>query len=93
MNLTIMLIFETLIKNRYKMKNSFLISIFLLSMITFGQKLQSPDKQVELSVGVNKIGRPFYSLNYKTKPVIQTGFFFFLLKNTSTLAAEFEIVN
>jgi len=93
MNLTIMLIFETLIKNRYKMKNSFLISIFLLSMITFGQKLQSPDKQVELSVGVNKIGRPFYSLNYKTKPVIQTGFLGVVLKNTSTLAAEFEIVN
>ena len=74
------------------MKNIFLFIFFLFSTITFSQNIQSPDKQLELTVGVNKIGRPYYSLNYKTKPVLQTSFLGVILKNANTLAAEFEIL-
>lgn len=69
--------------------------LFFVTITPFAmaQKLNSPNNQLELKVGVNKIGRPYYTLNYKNKPIIQTSFLGLTLKQTNTLAADFEIKN
>lgn len=70
-----------------------LLFFVIITPFAMAQKLNSPNNQLELKVGVNKIGRPYYTLNYKNKPIIQTSFLGLTLKQTNTLAADFEIKN
>lgn len=55
------------------------------------QSIKSPNNQLLLKVGVNKIGRPYYTLNFKDKTIIQTSFLGLVLKQTNTMAADFEL--
>lgn len=70
-----------------------LLFFVIITPFAMAQKLNSPNNQLELKVGVNKIGRPYYTLNYKNKPIIQTSFLGLTLKQTNTLAADFEMKN
>lgn len=70
-----------------------LLFFVIITPFAMAQKLNSPNNQLELKVGVNKIGRPYYTLNFKNKPIIQTSFLGLTLKQTNTLAADFEIKN
>uniref|UniRef100_UPI0023F34159 glycoside hydrolase family 97 N-terminal domain-containing protein n=1 Tax=Flavobacterium filum TaxID=370974 RepID=UPI0023F34159 len=70
-----------------------LLFFVIITPFAMAQKLNSPNNQLELKVGVNKIGRPYYSLLYKNKAVVETSFLGLVLKQTNTLAADFEIKN
>ena len=54
---------------RTRISSLLLVLFFIISTAT-AQKLQSPDKQLELSFSLDANSTPFYSLTYKGKQII-----------------------
>jgi glucan 1,4-alpha-glucosidase len=74
------------------MKKLILILFLIMNLVSHSQALQSPDRQLELKTGLNPAGQLFYSLSYKSKPVIKNSLLGVNLKNTIALANDFEVV-
>lgn len=74
------------------MKKLVIISVLIMNLVSYSQAIQSPDNQLELKTGLTPAGQLFYSLSYKSKPVIKNSLLGVNLKNTTALAADFEVV-
>ncbi|TGE29023.1 glycoside hydrolase family 97 protein [Hymenobacter metallicola] len=57
------------------------------------EEIQSPNKQLTLSVVLQEGGVPTYSLTYKGKPVLKPGKLGLELKNTTSLTSGFSVAN
>ena len=62
---------------------------FSISM--FGEKLSSPDNQLQLNVDLNSEGQPFYELTYKGKNVINSSLLGLECKDDINLTTNFKI--
>lgn len=66
--------------------------MIITSGATQSQSLLSPSKQIKLEFSLADGGKPFYTLQYKNKPVIETSFLGFEIKDSQPLASGFEII-
>lgn len=73
------------------MKNRFVLFLLLTSIYSFGQYIQSPNKQLEMNFFVDEKGIPSYTLSYQSKEVISKSSLGLLLKDLPDLATGFEI--
>lgn len=77
------------------MKNNVIIAIafFAISVSLFGQKLVSPNGELEAKFSVDEQGRPTYELMYLSKEVIKPSHLGFDIKDQESLREGFQIVS
>jgi hypothetical protein len=73
------------------MKNvSLFISLFCVSFCN-AQNVLSPSKNIAVAFSLSNDGKPSYSVNYKNKPIVASSTLGIVLKETSSLDANFRI--
>jgi hypothetical protein len=76
------------------MKFSLLFSIvFLLTLVSFGQTIKSPDNRQTLEFGLNDEKAPVYRFSFKDKAVVKESKLGFELQNARHLATDFRVVD
>lgn len=73
-------------------KNITLLFLFVVSVIQ-AQSVQSPSKNISLDFKLNDSGKPYYSVYYKTKRVLNPSFLGIDLKDTDDLDKGFTLLN
>ncbi len=73
-------------------KNITFLFLFVASLIQ-AQSVQSPSKNISLDFKLNDSGKPYYSVYYKTKRVLNPSFLGIDLKDTDDLDKGFTLLN
>lgn len=73
-------------------KNITLLFLLVVSVIQ-AQSVQSPSKNISLDFKLNDSGKPYYSIIYKTKKVVNPSFLGIDLKDTDDLDKGFTLLN
>lgn len=60
---------------------------------TISTEITSPDSDIHVAFSLNEEGIPSYSVDFKSKPIIETSTMGFELKDTPSLSKGFELVN
>ncbi len=60
---------------------------------TISTEITSPDGDIHVAFSLNEEGIPSYSVDFKSKPIIETSTMGFELKDTPSLSKGFELVN
>ncbi|GGB80384.1 alpha-glucosidase [Flavobacterium suaedae] len=73
------------------MKFSFTALLIFFLSIASAQSVKSPSEEIVAYFGLNKEGKPYYSVTYKNQPVIKESYLGFVLKNQGTLNSGFTV--
>lgn len=73
-------------------KNITLLLLLVVSVIQ-AQSVQSPSKSISLDFKLSDSGKPYYSITYKTKKVVNPSFLGIDLKDTDDLDKGFALLN
>jgi hypothetical protein len=66
--------------------------VFLISILSVeAQNVSSPSKTISLSFKLSSDGKPTYSVNYKTKPIVKESTLGITIKESKSLEANFKI--
>ena len=70
-----------------------ILLVLFITTFASAQTVQSPSKEITSQFKIDNSGRPYYTVTYKNKPVIEQSFLSIELKGLPALNKDFKIVN